>query len=240
MDEDDKNHGRGNRRTGQNNPFAAEMKKHKKNVAPAAVKEEGEVDNDDNDGGDDDVDGEDDYDEEDDGEGGDDGGEDMDSDDEGDNPYPEWEKSSTTVACELCGEYVPKTEIATHEKMVCSESPMECPFAAYHCGATALNRRLLARASESQPGGSHRVDHSAAGGAASDHPEIAAHGGHTHRTAEQWQQPASAVSGWCRPHAEIEHAIVGQQETVFRRFIIRFTPLAVVEATSMAVRRAST
>ena len=133
---------------GTRNPFQSDAKKRSQPQQSQASKskpEEGEVvDEDAAEHGEDDEDeqGEDDEDEYDEEDGGEEE-EEMDEDDEGDTEYPHWESGPDTVACEQCGEFIPRTQLAQHEKEVCSETPMECPFAHLHCGATAVNRRLL-------------------------------------------------------------------------------------------------
>jgi len=94
------------------------------------AQDEEEEDGEDEEGEDDEDDGEDDEPE-------------LDSDDEGDTPYPEYEEGPGTVACEQCGSFWPKHDLANHERNICAETPMECPYAGYQCGATATNRRLL-------------------------------------------------------------------------------------------------
>ena len=149
-DDSDEDRGtRGARRSGSRNPFQDEVKKRNHSAgtakspqsdthaAASSTHTDAHADEDQHD---DEEDGEEEEEAEDDD---DDDGDEMDDDDEGDTPYPHWDPSPNTVACEQCGEYIPRTALAQHEREVCSETPMECQFAHLHCGATAVNRRLL-------------------------------------------------------------------------------------------------
>ena len=138
---------------GARNPFASEVTKRRTN---ATQREEEAEDGEDGEEDEEEEEGEDENGEDEDEDGEEDDGPQMDEDDEGDTPYPIHEKSANTAQCELCDEWIPKKELATHQTRVCSETPMECPFVDLHCGATAVNRRLL-RAHVERNLGDHMV-----------------------------------------------------------------------------------